>query len=168
MQWDRSDCSKAYETELKNVTVFVMTGFTKWVFHVLFHFYTAHRSTSSASVTNTATPPGMLFTCWQPSETNAEMWACNIPAQSLKIAYRPIKNLAIKVLHLNRSRRTQQGAHISSVVSGWDEIRDVCTRGPLILNISLTINTAVIDVRLSQSGRKGERGKQRKKRGRWR
>lgn len=32
--------------------------------------------------------------------------------------------------------------------------------GPLVLNISLTINIGVIDVKLSQSGRKGERGKE--------
>lgn len=35
--------------------------------------------------------------------------------------------------------------------------------GPLILNISLTINIAVIDVKLSQSERKGERGQKRKR-----
>lgn len=34
--------------------------------------------------------------------------------------------------------------------------------GPLVLNISLTINIAVIDVKPSQSERKGERGEKRK------
>lgn len=33
----------------------------------------------------------------------------------------------------------------------------MCTQAPLILNISLTINSAVIDVRLSQSGRREKR-----------
>lgn len=35
--------------------------------------------------------------------------------------------------------------------------------GPLMLNISLTINAVVIDVKLSQSERKGEKGNKRRR-----
>lgn len=43
-----------------------------------------------------------------------------------------------------------------SIVSGVRRNLQSAHTDPLALNISLTINTGVIDVKLSQSGRKGE------------